>query len=164
MSELSNLELSHIVDGAVHDPPIVAVGGVVYRRDKSGRVRLLLIKKRNGFWTLPKGRVKPGEDATTALAREVGEETGITGPVESVVHRVAYTVQKRSGPRRKVVTYYLVQASDGEPCPGKKEGIQKVRWFSLKAALQRIGRDHVRAVASRAALLLEQPSAQKTLA
>jgi len=137
------------------DPPIVAVGGVVYQRDKRGHVRLLLIKKHNGFWTLPKGRVKPGEDATAAVAREVCEETGITGPVERAIHQVAYTIEKRSKMCRKVVTYYLVRASDGKLCPDKKEGIQKVRWFPLDAALQRIGRDRVRAVASYAANLLQ---------
>jgi 8-oxo-dGTP diphosphatase len=159
MSNLSSMEMTPTLDGAVQGPPIVAVGGVVYRRDKRGQVRLLLIKKRNGFWTLPKGRVKSGEDATAAVVREVREETGITGPVERLVHQLAYTIQKRSGPRRKAVTYYLVQASDGERCPDKKEGIQKVRWFPLEAALQRIGRERVRTVANCAAMLLQQPSA-----
>jgi 8-oxo-dGTP pyrophosphatase MutT (NUDIX family) len=64
MSNRSRIDLLASQEVATQDPPIVAVGGVVYRRDKRGQVRLLLIKKRNGFWTLPKGRVKPGEDAT----------------------------------------------------------------------------------------------------
>jgi 8-oxo-dGTP diphosphatase len=122
-------------------------------------VWLLLIKKRNGFWTLPKGRVKPGEDTAAAVAREVCEETGITGPVERAIHQVTYMIEKRSRPRRKVVTYYLLRASDGEPRPDKNEDIQKVRWFPFDAALQRIARERVRAVAGQAANVLEQLSA-----
>src|SRR5689334_12231869 len=41
--------------------PIAAVGGVIYRL-RAGRPELLLIKKERGFWTLPKGRVRPGEN------------------------------------------------------------------------------------------------------
>jgi ADP-ribose pyrophosphatase YjhB (NUDIX family) len=157
MNNQSRIELAGH-DAATKDPPIIAVGGVVYRHDKRGQVRLLLIKKRNGFWTLPKGRVKPGEDATAAVAREIAEETGISGPVERVIHQVTYTIEKRRTLCRKIVTYYLVCASGGKPCPDKKEGIEKVRWFRLDAALQRIGRDRVRAVVGRAADLLQDCS------
>jgi ADP-ribose pyrophosphatase YjhB (NUDIX family) len=44
--------------------------------------RLLLIKRRNepgaGLWSLPGGRIEPGETGEQAVAREVLEETGLT--------------------------------------------------------------------------------------
>ena len=92
-------------------PPIVAVGGVVYRQ-MVGHPELLLIKKQFGFWTLPKGRVKPGENERDALVREVREETGIGGEIEAVVQQISYTIKKAGQPRRKVVTYYVVRARE----------------------------------------------------
>lgn len=44
--------------------------------------RVLLIQRARepylGRWTLPGGRLEPGEDAATAAIREVGEELGLT--------------------------------------------------------------------------------------
>jgi 8-oxo-dGTP pyrophosphatase MutT (NUDIX family) len=136
-------------------PPIIAVGGVVYRRH-AGRPQLLLIRKRDGFWTLPKGRVKPGEGESDALARELREETGLGGDIGPVVRQVCYTIQKGGRPRSKVVTYYIVRAGDGTLCPGQKEGIEFVRWFPLQAALRRIHRKRIREVARAARALLER--------
>ncbi|WP_010310201.1 NUDIX domain-containing protein [Saccharopolyspora spinosa] len=54
------------------------VGAVI---DHNGQI-LLLQRPRNGFrggaWELPSGKTEPGEDLTTALHREVLEETGLT--------------------------------------------------------------------------------------
>jgi 8-oxo-dGTP diphosphatase len=55
----------------------VAVSAVV--RDPSGRFLLVLRSAApdSGRWTLPGGRVEPGETLPEALVREVGEETGL---------------------------------------------------------------------------------------
>jgi 8-oxo-dGTP diphosphatase len=147
--------------GYSHDHAIVAVGGVVYRRTRRGRLQLLLIKKRDGFWTLPKGRVMPGEALPDAVAREVSEETGLNGSVVTPVRQVSYQILKKGISYRKVVTYYLLHAHGGVLRPAKKERIEKARWFSLRAALRRIGRPRVRAVAEEAARLFD-PDAPST--
>ena len=144
------LERQLLMDGAL----IAAVGGVVYRR-RAGRLELLLIRKRGGFWTLPKGQVKPGESELDALAREVHEETGVEGHVEAEIQQVAYMVQKGGRQRRKVETYYFVRADDGPIQPGVHEGIEFVRWFPFRAALRRIRRKRIRAIARVAQTLLE---------
>ena len=137
------------------DGPISAVGGVVYRRGEAGQIELLLIKKRGGFWTLPKGHVKPGEAECEALAREVAEETGIGGDIEAIVQQVSYDIHKGGRPRPKVVTYYCLRATHGTLHPDDKEGIEDVRWFSIDAALDQIQRPRVRAVVRAALELLE---------
>jgi 8-oxo-dGTP pyrophosphatase MutT (NUDIX family) len=142
------------------EAPIVAVGGVIYRQGV-GQPELLLIRKRHGFWTLPKGQVKRGESEYDALVREVREETGISGDIEAPVQQVTYTVQKAGRLRRKIVTYYAVRAGEGAIRPGVGEGIEFVRWFPFRAALRRIRRKRIRAVARAARPLLERPSAKE---
>jgi 8-oxo-dGTP diphosphatase len=137
------------------EPIIAAAGGVVYRRTESGQLQVLLIRKEGGFWTLPKGRIKTGEDERDAVAREVTEETGITGPVEQLVRQVMYTIKKAGRQREKTVTYYLLRAEGGQPRPQSKERIARVRWFSIEEALKRIHRGRIREVVHEAQAMLE---------
>ncbi|WP_075014497.1 NUDIX hydrolase [Geodermatophilus obscurus] len=64
------------------------VGAVVL--DDAGR--LLLVRRRNapgrGLWSVPGGRVEPGESLPAAVAREVREETGLTVRVGEEVGRL----------------------------------------------------------------------------
>jgi 8-oxo-dGTP pyrophosphatase MutT (NUDIX family) len=145
-------------------PSIKAVGGVIYRRNRRGQVELLLIKKRFGYWTLPKGQVKNGESDTDAVTREVREETGIRAVVEAPVRPVSYTILKDGQPRQKIVTYYILQAQKGRPRPNTKEQIQRVRWFPARSAIGRIRRGRVRRVAERATSMLTSPAKTGTTA
>ena len=69
-------------DGA---QPIRCVGGLAY--DQQGR--LLLIERAHepgrGLWSVPGGRVEPGENDATALVREMCEETWLTVRPEHLV-------------------------------------------------------------------------------
>jgi ADP-ribose pyrophosphatase YjhB (NUDIX family) len=64
------------------------VGAVVH--DAAGR--LLLIRRGHapsaGLWSVPGGRVEPGETEAEAVVREVAEETGLRVVPRSVVGRV----------------------------------------------------------------------------
>jgi 8-oxo-dGTP diphosphatase len=68
------------------------VGAVI--RDDEGR--LLLVKRGHepgaGLWSLPGGRIEPGETDAEALVREMHEETGLEiepGPLLGTVRRPA---------------------------------------------------------------------------
>lgn len=67
---------------------VPCVGAVITRADG----RLLLIQRGNepgrGLWSLPGGRVEPGESDEAAVAREVAEETGLTVTVGKLAGRV----------------------------------------------------------------------------
>jgi 8-oxo-dGTP diphosphatase len=146
--------VQEVSERAEHEAPIAAAGGVAYRWTAAGQLEILLIKKAGGFWTLPKGRIKAGEEERAAVAREVAEETGITGTVEGLVREVLYTIQKSGRRRAKVVAYYLLRAEDGQPRPQSKERIARVRWFPIGAALRRIRRGRIRAVVRDARAML----------
>jgi 8-oxo-dGTP diphosphatase len=143
-----------VQDSIEPEPPIAAAGGVVYRWTSAGQLEILLIKKQDGFWTLPKGRIKLGEDERTAVAREVAEETSITGEVGVMVRQVEYSIQKAGRRRRKTVSYYLMRAVAGRPTPQARERIVRVRWFAVGVALRRIRRRRIRNVVRAARVIL----------
>jgi 8-oxo-dGTP diphosphatase len=69
-------------------PEVPCVGAVVH----DGRGRLLLIRRGHapsaGLWSVPGGRMEPGETEAQAVVREVAEETGLRVHPERVLGRV----------------------------------------------------------------------------
>jgi len=70
------------------DRPIRCVGAVIHDHDG----RLLLVRRATdpgrGRWSLPGGRVEPGESDATALRRELVEEVGLAARVGELVGSV----------------------------------------------------------------------------
>ena len=69
-------------------PEVPCVGAVVH----DARGRLLLIRRGHapsaGLWSVPGGRMEPGETEAQAVVREVAEETGLRVRADRVVGRV----------------------------------------------------------------------------
>lgn len=91
---------------------VPCVGGLAY--DESGR--LLLVQRANepgrGLWSLPGGRVEPGEDDAAALVREMAEETGLVVQPGDLVGRVRRGPYDIADYRCRVLGGVLVAGDD----------------------------------------------------
>src|SRR6185369_9397980 len=59
----------------------ISAGGVIYRRTQTGIEVCLIATKGGTRWQLPKGKRENGETLEETAAREVLEETGLSGRV-----------------------------------------------------------------------------------
>jgi 8-oxo-dGTP diphosphatase len=136
------------------DEPICCAGCVVVAESGTGLL-LLLIRDKQGVWTLPKGHLDPGETEEQAAIREVAEETGIACRIRRLVGRVTYPVYRQGVWRDKQVAYFLAGAQPHEPIPALAEGISAAQWMPLRSGIARIAYPQVREMARRATYGLE---------
>jgi acetyl-CoA carboxylase carboxyl transferase subunit beta len=109
-------------EAAGNDPLVHCAGAVV----RDGEGRLLLIQRANepgrGRWSLPGGRVEPGESAAAAAVREVHEETGLEVAVTGLLGTVAL-------PGGYTVDDFSAVVNGGTLVPG--DDALDARWFAL---------------------------------
>jgi len=111
---------------------ITAAGGVVWRlRDGAPEV-LVIHRPRYDDWTLPKGKLLPGEPDLAAAVREVGEEVGADVAVQRRIGTIKYLV----GDARKKVTYWSMRYRAGEFEPNDE--VDSVEWLRVGRAYQRL--------------------------
>jgi 8-oxo-dGTP diphosphatase len=92
--------------------PVRAAGGVVWRRDDHGVVEVVLVHRPHyDDWSLPKGKLDPGESDEEAALREVEEETGLRGRLETELSSTRY--KDRDG-RDKIVRYWSMPVDGGQ--------------------------------------------------
>lgn len=115
------------------DPAVEAAGGVVLRGggDGGGGEVLLVHRVRYDDWSLPKGKLDPGEQHAHAAVREVEEETGVRTRVLGELSQVVYEVQE--GWKR--VRWYLMAHVAGDPSdrPADQE-VDVARWVAVAQA------------------------------
>jgi 8-oxo-dGTP diphosphatase len=100
---------------------IGAAGGVVMR---DGQVALVH-RPRYDDWTLPKGKLDPGESFEEAAVREVQEETGIRARLVRELPGTAYNAAGRP----KVVRYWLMNVVE-DPGFEPNSEVDQLRWLS----------------------------------
>jgi len=109
---------------------VLAAGGVVWRREKSGPVEVLLVHRpKYDDWTLPKGKLDDDESAEEAAVREVEEETGFQVELGAELPSTDY--HDRYG-RPKNVRYWVMDVTGGEFQPNKE--VDGVKWLPVEHA------------------------------
>ena len=136
-----------------------AAGGVVVRRGPEGEPRLAVIHRpRYRDWSLPKGKLDPGETWEQAALREVDEETGLRGRLGEELPPVSYTDDKG---RSKLVRYWLMEAdADGAFRPNDE--VDELRWVTEEEARGLLTHDRDRdLVAEAMRRIVNQPPAEE---
>lgn len=109
---------------------VQAAGGVVWRRSPAGEVEVLLVHRpRYDDWTLPKGKLAPGEDHAGAALREVEEETGLRCTLGPELPATTY-LDRKGRPKR--VRYWAMTPAGGRFTP--TDEVDESRWVPVGAA------------------------------
>ena len=87
-----------------------AAGGVVVRDGADGAEVLLVHRAAYGDWTIPKGKLEPGESHEECAVREVEEETGLLCVLGRELPTTTY---KDAKGRRKRVRYWVMEVVGG---------------------------------------------------
>jgi 8-oxo-dGTP pyrophosphatase MutT (NUDIX family)/catechol 2,3-dioxygenase-like lactoylglutathione lyase family enzyme len=118
------------------DPSVVvrAAGGVVWRRGAGGGIDVVLVHRpRYDDWTLPKGKVDPGESDEAAARREVEEESCVVGRLGPELPGTTYI--DRSG-RTKTVRYWAMTVAGGRPA--RPHHLDEGAWVPIREARQKL--------------------------
>jgi 8-oxo-dGTP diphosphatase len=114
---------------------IRAAGGVVVR---DGRVAVVH-RPRYDDWSLPKGKLEPGESWEHAALREIEEETGLRARLEEELETTHYQV----GDRPKTVRWWRMSV-DEDLGKGPDDEVDGLRWVTPDEALSLLDYEHDR--------------------
>lgn len=121
--------------------PVPAVGVVCLRGDQ-----VLLIRRgtspRIGQWSLPGGRIEPGERAVDAALRELREETGVTARIIGLIDVVDGIFAEEG--RHYVLIDYAAEWIEGEVSAG--DDAADAVFVPLEDALRAVDWDKTRRV------------------
>ena len=114
--------------------PVAAAGVVCLRAHEAGVVEVLLIRRgsppRLGEWSLPGGRIEPGERAADAALRELREETGVEAELTGLLD----VVDGLFPPRHYLLIDYAARWRSGEPRAG--DDAAEARFWPAAAAIE----------------------------
>jgi 8-oxo-dGTP diphosphatase len=114
---------------------IRAAGGLVWREGANGPRLAIIHRPKNRDWSLPKGKLEPGETFAHAALREVEEETGCHAALRDFAGYTLYSVKGRE----KIVLFWNMTVRQLSPFTPNGE-IDELAWLTPSAALSRL--DH----------------------
>lgn len=128
---------------------IPAAGAVLWRPSAADgaatdAVEVALVHRpRYDDWSLPKGKLDPGETEPVAAVREVEEETGYAAQLGRRLASVSYPTEQGT----KRVRYWAARALGGEFVPNSE--VDELLWLPVSAAMKRLQYPHDRKVLRR---------------
>jgi len=112
----------------------ISSGGVVVFRNA-----ILLLRKYNGDWVLPKGKVEKKEKIIDTAVREVFEEGGVRAEVIQYLGKIHYAFKNGWQEHElvnKTVHWYLMKARSMDCIPLKDEGFVEARFVHIRRATE----------------------------
>ena len=110
-----------------------AAGGVLWREDGPQVLVAVVHRPRYDDWSLPKGKLLPGEHPVVGAVREVAEETGARVELGRRLPSVEYPFGDGAIKR---VSYWAMRYRDGEHAAGDE--VDRLRWATVAEATQQL--------------------------
>ena len=125
-------KLKERVEAQSETPTVLAAGGIVSRPGPAGLTEIAVVH-RPGYddWSLPKGKLEPGETLEGAALREVQEETGLECRIVRPFGMTSYIDRKG---RSKTATYWVMRPVGGSFSPSAE--VDELRWLTIDEALE----------------------------
>ena len=113
----------------------VSAGGIVFFKNN-----ILMLRKFNGDWVLPKGRVEENETIRDAAIREVYEESKAKVNVIKYLGKIYYEFNRTSYKEKvkvnKEVYWYLMMAHNMNCSAQKNEGFKEAKFLPFERSLK----------------------------
>jgi len=108
---------------------IQAAGGIIWKKEETEKKLAVVHRHKHNDWSLPKGKVDPGESWKKAALREVLEETGYVGKLKKYAGSISYLLDGKP----KIVLFWHMDAKieDLEKMNGE---VDEVRWLTVSEA------------------------------
>lgn len=120
---------------------ILAAGGVLWRYGLTGSVEVAgIYRPACDNWSLPKGKLDPGEPTLSAACREVYEETGHRAQPQAFLTSARYELSRAGGSVTKIVDYWAMRALDPTAPFVPNEEVTAHRWLSFDEATEVLDR------------------------
>ncbi|MFT4185910.1 MAG: NUDIX hydrolase [Micrococcaceae bacterium] len=111
----------------------VFAAGAVCWRVKDGNLQVLLIHRPNyDDWSIPKGKLDPGETLPQTAVREVWEEVGLKIRLGIPLPPVHYQVKQGY----KHISYWAAEATNKVKVDDKE--VDKANWYNIDRALRKL--------------------------
>ena len=124
---------------------VLAAGGVLWRpghRESAAEIAVIH-RPRYDDWSLPKGKVDPGETEPVTAVREVFEETGHHVQLGRRIATVSYPIEQRT----KKVQYWSARSLGGSFAPNHE--VDDLLWLPAPAAIEKVSYTYDRKILHR---------------
>lgn len=123
---------------------------VPFRIAEGGRIEILLIRRRNQPWGIPKGNVDPGHTLRNTALNEAAEEAGLHGELlEEALGEFVY----RKGFGERLVSVYAMRVSEVDE-HWLEQDFRERGWFGIEQALTAVGRKQLQPMISKLGRIL----------
>lgn len=122
--------------------PVLAAGALVWRRAGDEVLVLLVERTQHRDFSLPKGKLDPGETLPACAAREIEEETGLVIALGAPLGQSEYRLPDG---RDKVVYYWQARVDDDAAASAPftpNDEIHSLEWLPLAEAKRRCTYEH----------------------